>query len=226
MNKTKIEWTDVTKNPIKGYCPMNCSYCYAHDFYNRFKWDKTIRFEPKVLQEIKQIKQPCKIFLCSTIELFHPTILDKWREQIFNTIEQCPQHTFQILTKLPQFIEPQRFPDNLWMGISLDGMWKTDIMDVLYFIEDKNIKASVKFLSLEPYKKQIDGSIVTGFDWVIIGGQTGKQIFVPPKGWIDYIINWCQNEVRDIPVFVKDNCHYPVVKQEYPKLQQSGLKEK
>lgn len=29
MNKTKIEWTDITLNPIKGYCPMNCSYCYG-----------------------------------------------------------------------------------------------------------------------------------------------------------------------------------------------------
>ena len=218
MNKTKIEWTDISKNPIKGYCPMNCDYCYAHEFYNRFKWDKTIRFVPEVLDEIKKLKEPTKIFIGSTIELFHPLIKDEWRKQIFNIVKQYPQHIFQMLTKLPQYIEPKQYPDNLWLGVSLDGLWKTDIRDILYFVSDDNIKASVKFLSLEPYKKQIDGSIATGFDWVIIGGQTGKQKFIPPKKWIDYIISWCQNKNRNIPVFLKDNCGYPEVKQEYPNL--------
>lgn len=228
MNKTKIEWTDITLNPIKGYCPMNCEYCYAHEFYNRFKWDKTIRFEPRVLDEIKKIKKPSKIFLCSIIELFHPLIAGYWRDEIFETIEDNPQHIFQILTKLPMNIEPKKYPDNLWLGISMDGIIKYHVYDLLYFIQDKHIKTSVKFVSLEPYKKEIDGSIVTGFDWVIVGGQTGKQKFVPPKEWIDRILSWCKTG-RDIPIFLKDNCHYPFEFQEYPhrsKLQRVGFNDK
>jgi len=222
---TKIEWTDKSKNPVKGYCPMNCSYCYAHEFYNRFKWDKTIRFEPKVLEEIKRIKKSSKIFVGSTIDLFHPkTFKQEWFDKILDTINDCPQHIFQMLTKLPQYIPPIKYPDNLWIGVSLDGLWKTSIKDTLYFVMDKYIQVSVKFLSLEPYKQQIDSSIITGFDWVIVGGQTGKQKFIPPKNWIDDVINCCQDNGRNIPIFLKDNCHYPEVKQEYPKLISKGLK--
>jgi len=214
MNRTKIEWTDITKNPIKGYCPMSCSYCYAHDFYNRFKWDKTIRFEPRVLDEIKQIKQPCKIFMCSTIEPFHPYIKDEWRQQIFDTIRECPQHIFQMLTKLPQNIEPKEYPKNLWLGISVDGIKNYTAYDLLYFISDKHIKTSVKFVSLEPYKKEIDGSIVTGFDWVIVGGQTGRKKYVPGGAMINDIVIKCRD--FDIPIFIKDNCHYREKIQEFP----------
>lgn len=29
MEKSKIEWTDSTYNPVTG-CYNNCPYCYAH----------------------------------------------------------------------------------------------------------------------------------------------------------------------------------------------------
>ena len=51
MQKTKIEWTDYTWNPIKGLCPVDCklpdgrSYCYAKRIYQRFKWNPKIGFE-------------------------------------------------------------------------------------------------------------------------------------------------------------------------------------
>ena len=45
MNKTKIEWTDYTINPVKGLCPMACSYCYARAMYKRFRWNPEIRYD-------------------------------------------------------------------------------------------------------------------------------------------------------------------------------------
>ncbi len=48
MNKTKIEWCDYTINPVKGLCPMVCSYCYARRMYQRFKRNPEVRFEPEV----------------------------------------------------------------------------------------------------------------------------------------------------------------------------------
>lgn len=36
MNNTKIEWCDVTWNPITG-CNKGCRYCYARDFAHRFE---------------------------------------------------------------------------------------------------------------------------------------------------------------------------------------------
>lgn len=36
MNKTRIEWADMTWNPVTG-CLHNCEYCYARKIANRFK---------------------------------------------------------------------------------------------------------------------------------------------------------------------------------------------
>lgn len=38
MNKTKIEWCDVTWNPVSG-CLHECSYCYARKMSKRFSGD-------------------------------------------------------------------------------------------------------------------------------------------------------------------------------------------
>ncbi|HEY0087397.1 MAG TPA: DUF5131 family protein, partial [Candidatus Lokiarchaeia archaeon] len=35
MNRTKIEWTDYSWNPITG-CLHNCWYCYAKKLFTRF----------------------------------------------------------------------------------------------------------------------------------------------------------------------------------------------
>lgn len=38
MNKTKIEWCDMTFNPVTG-CLHGCEYCYARKIANRFSYD-------------------------------------------------------------------------------------------------------------------------------------------------------------------------------------------
>ena len=102
MNKTKIEWTDYTWNPIKGLCPVDCklpdgrSYCYARKIYKRFKLSPELAHIQTTLP-----KKPAKVFVCSTIEIFHPAIPREWRDIIFNNIKAHPQHVFQILTKFP-----------------------------------------------------------------------------------------------------------------------------
>ncbi len=63
-------------------------------------------------------KKPSKIFLCSTHELFGDWIPKDWRDEIFETIEACPQHIFQILTKMPENID-RPMPDNVWLGVSV-----------------------------------------------------------------------------------------------------------
>lgn len=36
MNKTKIDWADMTWNPVTG-CLHGCEYCYARKIAERFK---------------------------------------------------------------------------------------------------------------------------------------------------------------------------------------------
>lgn len=222
MNKTKIEWTDITLNPIKGYCPMNCSYCYAHDFYNRFKWDKTIRFEFSVLDEIKKLKEPTKIFLCSTIEMFHKDIPQIYRDEIYKTIEKYPQHTFQILTKCSQNVIQIHQPKNVWLGFSSTGEYCETLNPKIANIQD----APIRFMSLEPFLNRFCYADLISvnwddLDWVIIGGQTGKRKVIPTKVKIDDVIKCCRD--WGVSIFIKNNCNYPEKIQEFPEVGKGKL---
>ena len=45
MNRTGIEWTDFTWNPVTG-CKHGCPYCYAREVANRFPAHFPNGFEP------------------------------------------------------------------------------------------------------------------------------------------------------------------------------------
>ena len=216
MNKTKIEWTDYTWNPIKGLCPVGCWYCYARAMHKRFKWDEKVRIDEKeIYGNIFSIK-PSKIFVCSTFELFHPSIHKMIRDVIFSRIESHPQHTFQILTKLPQNID-RPMPDNVWLGVSItknEEEWKTD--NLLHW------GGQIRFLSVEPMLDDCR-DIIHSFDdieWLIIGRLTGHgNKYNPQKEWINYLIDEAQ--LSNLPIFMKDNLKEiwgePLI-QEFPKI--------
>ena len=206
--KSSIGWCDMTWNPIKGLCPIGCKlpdgreYCYARRMYKRFKWDSELALQYSTIDIYKKEwpKKPSKIFVCSTIEMFHPEIPKDWRDEIFETIKEFPQHTFQILTKFPQNID-REMPDNVWLGVTITGkenQWKRGFD--LY-----KEKAKIKFISFEPLMDDIE--IIEEleiFDWIIIGALTGYgKKYQPEKMWIYNIVDECK--YREIPIFMKDN---------------------
>ncbi len=247
MNRSKIEWCDYTINPVKGLCPMACSYCYARRMYKRFKWEPEIRFDIKPMISVGLIDKPSRIFVGSTFELFGDWVSDAWLNTIFRAIEGYTQHTFIFLTKQPQnLIKWSPFPDNCDVGVSVcnQEMFIDATMDLTKVI------ASVKFISFEPLLEQIDGGECegerldalkeAGIDWVIIGQQTPvKKATMPKIGWVEEIVNACDK--AHIPVFLKDNL-IPMIdelpdncftknewgeqnlRQEFPKLSKMGVK--
>jgi len=229
MQRTRIEWVrnpDGSQghswNPIQGLCPVGCWYCYARRMYQRFKRNPEIRYEG--LNEPFYLKKPSTIFVCSTFEIFHPIIPNYIRDDIFNTIKGLKRHTFIVLTKLPENID-QSMPDNVWLGITIEGgyHWKKR----LSMFKDK--KAKIKFISYEPLIVPLFQDFVpnladtetclkkgwikeyryyqvdfTGINWLIIGRLTGFGHKYDPKlEWIEEIVN--QAKKHDIPVFLKDN---------------------
>src|SRR4030043_1978040 len=69
MQKSRIEWTDFSSNPVRGLCPVDCkdkqgkSYCYARKLYKRFHWNPEIRFVPEEFAEWNKAKAGEKIFV-------------------------------------------------------------------------------------------------------------------------------------------------------------------
>ena len=213
----KIEWCDKTINPVKGKCPVACSYCYARRMYDRFKWNPEIRWDSvgylKNDWGIATLKKPSKIFVGSTMELFGEWVTRMMRQTIFQVTRRYPQHTFIFLTKRPdRLAEWSPFPENCWVGVSCTNdvdftnrAWK-------YL---KNVKATVKFVSFEPllgWRMSVDDTRFTlesaGINWVIIGQQTPASVKTAPE------MDWIRNIVLaadkiNVPVFLKDNLVLP-----------------
>jgi protein gp37 len=126
MNKTKIEWTDYTSNPIKAerisdgkrghYCTKVSAgrlNCYAERINRRFgtgldytaeNADK-IRFvlDEKELLKILRTRQTAKrIFIGDMTDIFHPKVPFEFVDKIFAVAAMRPDLTFQILTKRPE----------------------------------------------------------------------------------------------------------------------------
>ncbi len=207
MSKTKIEWCDYTLNPVKGLCPVACPYCYARAMYHRFhKGQEEIYYvgEGHMHAEIIRIKRPSRIFVGSTMELFGEWIKPAWRADILALPALFPQHTFIFLTKRPQNL-PKEWPANCWVGVSATNSQM--VYDSWPLLED--IRAKVKFYSLEPLQEAIGPDLqdmfeLAGISWVIIGQQTPVRPKTTPKvAWVKDIV--AAADKAGVRVFLKNN---------------------
>ena len=211
MQKTNIEWTDYTWNPIKGICPVGCWYCYGRRMYKRFNWNPEIRIAEEYPSLIfmplygrKREVLSRKVFVCSTFELFHPSVKKEWRDWIFDNIEYNSNLTFQILTKFPQNID-RPMPDNVWLGVSITK----PIEMYPRIVNLYQARAKVRFVSFEPLLGDVGQFRFQGYlggkvDWIIIGRLTGHGHKYDPKHfWIESIINHAKK--FNTPIFLKNN---------------------
>ncbi len=209
MNKTKIEWTDYTWNPFTG-CTNNCPYCYARKICERYGWSFKPTFHPDRLREPLKVKKPSKIFADSMSDmLIHAPIQII---QVQDIMELAHWHTFQILTKRPELAEQidWLFPSNCWVGVTVDE--QSAVTRIPLLREARAFRNCLKFVSFEPLRERVLVSL-RGIDWVIIGAQTNPYRKVP-LGWMDDILR--EAAICRIPVFMKNNLHYPLLRQEFP----------
>ncbi len=188
MNKTKIEWTDYTLNPVVG-CKHGCFYCYAKKMNDRFKWIKEWddpQWFPERLREPYKLKKPSKIFVCSIADLFGDWIPIRWIEYVIEMAEENPQHTFQFLTKNPKRYSEFEFPQNCWLGITIDGTEPLveQVKKREYLLTKTD---NFKFISFEPLLGKVSIVRIKKVDLVIVGAMTGQGAVVPEKEWIKSI---------------------------------------
>jgi len=213
-----IGWTDYTWNPVKGKCPMACPYCYARRIYDRFHYDPAIRLDEKELQAPFKLKEPSRIFVGSTIELFGNWVWSEWLEKILEVVSQLPQHTFIFLSKCPERYKFFEFPDNCWTGTTIT---QEDTTKAYRISNAWGSSAPVHFYSFEPLHSRIkSGSwLFTFLHWVIIGAETGnrKGKIIPKQEWIKELIDAADYD--GVPVFLKDNLKpywHGELRQEFP----------
>lgn len=222
MNRTKIEWTDLTWNPCTG-CLHGCWYCYAKKLAQRFPKVFPRGFKPtfypdRLLEPWKR-KKPAKIFVCSISDLFAPWIPRNWMETVIKYCWLCPvPHTFQFLTKHPEMIPPLPFPENFWMGTTVT----MENQDWKKILKIKNTFArGVKFVSFEPLLGRLPSHVsLGGIDWIIIGKLTSSKKVKLDYSWVHEIE--AEAMLHKIPIFMKNNLkpEFPgKLIQEFPKIE-------
>lgn len=212
---SKIEWCDHTWNPWYGCKKVStgCKNCYMYRDMQRTPFDPHIvtRAKPTTFRKPLNWKEPAKVFTCSWSDFFVKEA-DPWREKAMEIIANTPHLTYQILTKRPERILEwlddacwpvsgcpiSELPKNVWIGISAENQKEYE-RRVPYLLE---IKASVRFVSLEPLLGQID------IDSIINPGTKVYDWHDNDHGDDNYWCQWCGGLV-DFTRNPSHECHDP-----------------
>jgi protein gp37 len=253
MGKTSIEWTDASWNPIVGCTEVSpgCANCYAarlaatrlrntpqykdlaalsgkydgdvNGVRVSSRWAGQLRFLPERLEEPLHWRQPRKIFVCDMGDLFHESVPAELIAQVFMVMRDCPQHTFQVLTKRPQRMldiighdspyskNPLR---NVWVGVSVENQHFADERIPLLLATP----AAVRWISAEPLlgpvnlrdiqgkdylheAKLAGATIPRALDWIVCGGESGPNARPMHPDWARSLRDQCL--AAGVPFFFK-----------------------
>lgn len=197
---SSIEWTEMTWNPVTGCLKVSqgCKHCYAERMAKRLHAMGSQRyangFRPTLQYDLVDLprrwKKPRVIFVNSMSDLFQEDVPEDFIRAVFATMEACPQHTFQILTKRSERLRALGsklpWPSNIWMGVSVEDT------RVIHRISDlAAVPAKVRFLSCEPLIGPLESLPLEGIHWVIVGGESGPFARAMQAEWVDSIRRQC-----------------------------------
>ena len=209
-DRSHIEWTEATWNPVTGCTKISagCKNCYAerlalrlHAMGNpRYRNGFRVTLHEDVIDLPKSWKNPRVIFVNSMSDLFHPEVPFAFIRRVFESMSDCKQHTFQILTKrsarLQKLAPKLDWPKNVWMGVSVENSAVFSRIDEL-----RTVPAAVRFLSCEPLIGSLGGINLRDIHWVIVGGESGFGARSMNIKWVREIYAACRR--YKVPFFFK-----------------------
>jgi|SRR5690606_12333522 len=212
MKQSKIEWTELTWNPITGCSKISagCKFCYAEVMSKRLKAMGVEKYQhgfklalhEQVLAEPYAWRQPKIVFVNSMSDLFQKGVPVEFIQKVFTVMNDNPQHVFQVLTKRADILleydqaKLLKWTHNIWMGVSVEDSRVKDRVRLL-----SKTKAKVKFLSCEPLIGPIGKMNLKKIDWVIVGGESGRKPRPMDVEWVLDIKDQCDK--ADVAFFFK-----------------------
>jgi protein gp37 len=200
-DKSAIEWTDATWNPVTGCSKVSpgCAHCYAEKLSLRFgrsvmPWtpanaEQNVVLHPERLEVPLSWRQPRMVFVNSMSDLWHPLVPAEYIGQVFSVMRRAARHTYQILTKRPELmrawfsgpgaewaVEPL---SNVWLGTSIENDRFVSRADDL-----RATPAAVRFISAEPLLGPLASLDLIGIDWLIVGGESGSSHRPMDESWV------------------------------------------
>lgn len=209
-DKSAIEWTDATWNPVTGCTKVSpgCKYCYAERLAirlqamgnRRYRNGFAVTLHPDQLTLPLRWLEPRHIFVNSMSDLFHEAIPEEFILRVFETMVRAHWHIFQILTKRAERLAEMapRLPwsEHIWQGVSIENSRYTWRIARLL-----KVRATVRFLSVEPLLGPIPDLPLDGIHWVIVGGESGPHHRRIDPAWVREIRDQCV--AGGVPFFFK-----------------------
>ena len=200
----------MTWNPVTGCTKVSqgCKNCYAERMTkrltamgsDRYRNGFRVTLHPDSLDAPRKWKQGRVVFVNSMSDLFHDDIPLAYIQRVFNTMRDCPHHTFQVLTKrserLVELAPNLHWPENVWMGVSVED---SHVVHRIHHLQ--SVPAGVRFLSLEPLIGPLNDISLQGIHWVIVGGESGPRARPMKKEWVNSILRQCRS--ARVPFFFK-----------------------
>ncbi|HEU5377373.1 MAG TPA: phage Gp37/Gp68 family protein [Ktedonobacteraceae bacterium] len=200
-DKSAIEWTDATWNPVTGCTQVSpgCDHCYALTFAERFRGVANHPYEqgfdlklwPERLELPLKWKKPRMIFTNSMSDLFHKDVPDEYIRKVFETMARADWHIFQVLTKRPsrlaRIASSLPWTPNIWIGTSIEldrYCWRADQL--------RKVPAYVRFISAEPLLGPLTHLNLDGIHWLISGGESGFGHRPCDPDWVRDLRDRCQ----------------------------------
>jgi protein gp37 len=205
-DKSKIEWTDATWNPVRGCDKISpgCKHCYAATFAERFRgvpghpYEQgfDLRLVPEKLGEPLRWTKPKMVFVNSMSDLFHTDVPEDYIAKVVDVMRIANWHTYQILTKRSERMRDllnTRLRDfagerHIWWGTSVEnrkhGLPRIDHL--------RDTPAAVRFLSIEPLLEDLGKVDLTGISWVIVGGESGNGARPMREDWVRSLRDQCE----------------------------------
>ncbi|HKP32529.1 MAG TPA: phage Gp37/Gp68 family protein [Chitinophagaceae bacterium] len=200
MAQSSIEWTEMTWNPTTGCTKISagCKNCYAEVMSKRlqamgiekYRDAFKIRLHQDALNVPYNWKHQKVVFVNSMSDLFHKEIPLDYIQKVFHVMNDT-QHVYQVLTKRADLLlkhnSELHWTHNIWMGVSVENEKAMPRIDLL-----RQTNAKVKFLSCEPLIGPLPNLNLSGLDWVIVGGESGRKPRPMKEEWVLDIMDQCK----------------------------------
>jgi protein gp37 len=213
--KSSIEWTDATWNPVRGCTKISpgCKHCYAETFAERFRGVRghpyeqgfDLRLVPEKLAEPLRWSSPKTVFVNSMSDLFHERVPDDYIEKVVRVMQRANWHTYQVLTKRSERLRDLLLTklafsaelEHIWWGVSVEDK-EYGVPRVSHL---RQAPVAVRFLSIEPLLQDVGALDLSGIHWVIVGGESGAGARPMKEEWVTSIRRQCH--LARVPFFFK-----------------------
>lgn len=203
-----VKWIDTIWNPVTGCTKVSsgCKNCFAEPLSVRLQTSGKRHFSrgfepiyhPTVLEVPFNWGSSKLIFMAPLSDLFHESVPQEFIQEVLGVIRKVPQHTFMTLTKrskrLTEIDSILAWPDNLWLGVSVEDSNYSYRVDHL-----RDIKGVQKFISFEPLLGDFPELNLEGISWVSAGSEYGQNKRNTDINWLRNIQIQCEN--NEIPYF-------------------------